>query len=213
MNKPVILLGGISLFFVLVPACNIETHSGPDMGGTDPACASFCLRLYDCGSLETQSVGNCLDVCEARMSVDAEKTQSGCECVADDACRPVSDYHCPDAPFPRNDGSGGTSASGGTGGTGGTSATGGVGNGGAASGGASSGGTAGTSTTCSSDPDCPAGSDCVNSVCAIRCIASCQCPESLSCVASYCQVVPPPTSCATDCDCPAGDHCVAGACG
>jgi hypothetical protein len=219
MNKPMLLLASFSIASIVTSACDIETHEGMEMDSkSDPECAAFCVHLYDCGSLSNQGIGDCLDVCSARMSLDWNTTASGCQCVVDDACRPISEYQCPGAPFPHEgpsgsggSGTGGTSFggasnAGGSGATAGTSSS-------AGASGATSGGGGTSANACTVDPDCPSGEDCVNGECRTRCNASCECPIGSSCVASYCEAAPPPTTCTTDCDCPAGDHCVSGVCG
>jgi len=219
------------VFSALISGCHIENHDGEVTSGPGDTCGDFCLHLYDCGSLSGDHIGSCVDQCTGQMRADHDRTVDGCDCVMDDECRPLGDYHCSGAPIPTSPGdgsstnSGGSSAASGGGSAsnmGGTSSSSGgssTNNGGASNSGGSSSSSGGTSSSgggttlgCQGGYECAADEDCVDGACRQRCSASCECPTDLSCVDHYCRSSEPPPKCTVDCECASGQHCSNGAC-
>jgi len=207
------------VFGALVSGCHIENHDGEVNPESRDTCGDFCLHLYDCGSLSGDGLGSCVEQCTNQLHADHDRTVDGCDCVMDDECRALGDYHCSGAPIPSSPSGGSGANSGGSGATssGGSSTASG---GSSSSSGGSSTASGGSSTSsggsalgCQGGYECGADEDCVDGACRQRCSASCQCPTDLSCVDHYCRSSTPPPMCTVDCECASGQHCVNGSCG
>lgn len=155
---------GVSLSFaVLVSGCIYS--EGNDFGDWDDdgdfenapnggvgACFVFCEKLAECGTLEVAAQDACIDNCHAKHDFTPALTEQGATCVIDQACKALTAYDCPGAPFPPS--SVGDEGAGGSGGSSGSAGSGG------------SGGSGGSQpVSCQGDCDCPSGTTCQQGVC------------------------------------------------
>jgi hypothetical protein len=229
-NRRVILLCAATAFGAASSSCTITNCEegaiclDEDDDRASHRCVALCRHLVDCGHIDRDQRGACVDACTEGFEHEEDALEDYCECSAESTCSELS-RECGRPPFTlpapeeeqeqeeeeQEEEEPGADA--------------GAQSDGSADGAdpETDGGAAHDSGTpsipdaapdaCSRDDDCAASEGCLDGTCHARCEASCECRSGDVCESGLC-VSPPPASmsCENDCDCPAGDQCVESVC-